>query len=147
MELETRDFGKITVDENRLISFVEPLYGFDGYTSFALLSDDEMGKAADTFLWLQSAQSKDICFVLVDPIALGHTYFPTIDQSVVDILESNGDNLIIRCIACIKGSIEDATINMKSPIIINKLNNKAIQVIVDDPYEIHAPLLPVKESV
>ena len=147
MELLTRDFGKIEVDENSLISFVEPLYGFEGYKRFALLSDDEMGNASDIFLWMQSAEKKDVCFVIVDPSALGYKYFPTIDQNVINILESNGDDLVVRCIACIKGNIDDATVNMKSPIIMNKMNNRAIQVIVEDNYEVHAPLVPVKENI
>ena len=63
MQIMTRDFGQVTISEEGTIRFVNPIFGFEEYTDFVLLSDTNIG---ESFLWLQSVQEPDLCFILVD---------------------------------------------------------------------------------
>ena len=55
MEITTRVFGKIEIDDNKIIHFPSGIIGFPDMTDFALVYDEEKGK--DTPIrWLQSLQ-------------------------------------------------------------------------------------------
>ena len=38
MEVQTRDFGTVVLEELKTIKFVEPIFGFEEYDEFVLLS-------------------------------------------------------------------------------------------------------------
>ena len=61
--VETSRFGSVTVTEERVISFVHSMPGFEGLKRFILINHDEEG----VFKWLQSAENPDIAFLLTDP--------------------------------------------------------------------------------
>ena len=61
MQIETRDFGPIDIKESNIITFKQPLYGFEDYTQYVLVSDRNMGSG---ICWLQSIEQKEVCFIL-----------------------------------------------------------------------------------
>lgn len=136
MKIETRDFGNMELDENALVEFQLPVFGFEGLHRYVLLSDDETGPG---LLWLQSLEKQDVCFVLLDPEELGLEYSPEIDRGVADLLKLEGAP-IVRVVAVVPDDFRDATVNLKSPIIINPKNKWAAQVILDADYPIRMPL-------
>jgi flagellar assembly factor FliW len=54
MKLKTRDFGEIEIADKSTITFIQPLYGFEEYTEYVVLQDDE---APDSIAWLQSTEN------------------------------------------------------------------------------------------
>ena len=134
MKVETRDFGVIEIDEKDVISFVSPIYGFDQYRKFVIINDISIGT---DIMWLQSIDNKDICFVVVSPFVVIEDYNPTISVDQVSMLEPESDEeLSYATIAVIPKKLEDATVNLKSPIVINNKNKKAMQIILEDEYPI-----------
>ena len=43
MKIETRDFGTIEIGEEKIYHFTQPLFGFEQYTDFVVLHDEEIG--------------------------------------------------------------------------------------------------------
>lgn len=131
MIITTRDFGEIEISEKDVITFVDKIFGFEEYTSYVMLFDDEVGTS---FGWLQSVDEPEICFLVANPGILSCEYKPSIPQSVKKGLE--GDVSEIWLVMTAGGSLENSTVNMKSPIVINNANGFASQIIVEEDYEI-----------
>ena len=134
MKVETRDFGTIEIDERDVITFVSPIYGFESYKEFVIINDISIGT---DIMWLQSLKDKDVCFVVVSPFAVMKDYNPTISRDDIAKLEAeNDESLSYASIAVIPKELLDATVNLKSPIVINHKNKKAMQLILEDEYPI-----------
>lgn len=142
MTIDTRDFGRMELDENELIVFRSPIYGYEHLKRFALLSDDEAGGG---LLWLQSVEESDVCFILMDPEALGLPYEPELPEEVRDLLALS-EAPVFRLIAVVPNDFKDTTINLKSPVAINPEKRFAAQVILEADYPIRMPLFAGKEG-
>lgn len=144
MKIVTRDFGELDIDGEEVISFCQGLYGFEQYKSFVLLYDDEIGLP---FTWLQSTEEQSLCFVLADAAEIGFAdYKPSVTAETRVMLGLGGDEPVYRLIMTIPEAMEDATVNLKSPIVLNTKNKIAAQVILEEKYPIRARLVPHKEG-
>lgn len=140
MKIASRDFGEIDIKDDEIITFVQPPFGFDDYTKYTFIYDEEIGTH---IVWLQSVEDPNICFILFDPSSLASFYTPKFDEATLDSL---GDGEIVCwVIAVIPSDIKKATLNLKSPIIINTDTNKASQVILDGDYSLRHPLMKEAE--
>lgn len=137
MKIETRDFGIIDVNEGNVITFKQPMYGFDEYRKFALLHNEEFG---DQFLWLQSLEEKGLCFILIDPCAAVPDYVPEIDEATEKLIGSAEDCACWVTIA-IPDDFRKSTINLKSPVIINLKTQSAVQIILEQDFPVRYPLM------
>ena len=114
MKINTRDFGCIEADEKDIITFVKPILGFEEYTKFIMLIDDEIGNG---FSWLQSVEDPQLCFVMANPDLLGTAYAPSLPD---DVLETMGGEITEKWLmAVIKEDIKDTSVNLKSPVVIS----------------------------
>ncbi len=132
MKINTRDFGPMDLDENELLQFQCPIFGYEDLQRFALLANDATD---DGISWLQSVEKPEICFVLLDPDALGLPYSPALPPDAAKQLGSTGP-IAFRLIAVVPENFEDTTVNMKSPIVINTEKRLAGQVILEEDYPI-----------
>ena len=135
METLTRDFGTVTYQRKDVIEFVEPIYGFNEYKKFILLCDQEIGPQ---FAWLQSLEEPELCFILTNPEIVDPTYKENIPESACKVTGSN----VCECwsMTAIPENFADATINLKSPILISQSSHKAAQVILDADYPVRCPI-------
>ncbi len=136
MTINTRDFGPVELDENEVVEFCAPIFGFEHLRRYVLLSDDEMGPG---LFWLQSLEDADVCFILLDPTELGMEYMPEVSGETARELELDGAP-IVRLIAVIPQNFKDTTVNLKSPVVINPKTHRAAQVILEADYPIRMPL-------
>ncbi|MFP4143722.1 MAG: flagellar assembly protein FliW [Phycisphaeraceae bacterium] len=70
MLINTSRFGKLDVDEQRIIEFPKGILGFPSYQKYILL---EAGSES-YFWWLQSIEVPDLAFVVTDPSLFVPTY-------------------------------------------------------------------------
>src|SRR5215204_6681376 len=63
MEIETTRFGKMTVEDDRVMTFPHGLLGFPQQGRFALIQTGE----ENYFFWLQSVDEPSLAFVVTDP--------------------------------------------------------------------------------
>lgn len=132
MTIATRDFGSVEVDEQAVLEFRAPIFGFDELTKYALLSDEETGPG---ILWLQALEDAEVCFILLDPAELGIDYMPRLPDDARKLLDLEGP-ASLRVVAVVPQDFKDTTVNLKSPIVINDQKRLAAQVILDEDYPI-----------
>lgn len=134
MKIETRDFGTVEIEERDVITFTQSIFGFETYKKFVIINDISIGT---DIMWLQSLENKNICFVVVNPFAVVDDYSPVVTKEQLKKIQTDSEeNLSFAVIAVVPKNIKNTTVNLKSPIVINNKNKKAIQVILDEDYPI-----------
>lgn len=130
-----------------IIDFENGLFGFEDCKKFTPIFLDEN---VDTMLTLQSLDLEELSFVVMNPFVLKPDYSPKISSIELQSIGKNENNEYAWYVICVtKNPIEDSTVNLKCPIIINPLNGKAKQVILDnDDYKMRHTLkeLTAKEN-
>ncbi len=134
MEYETRDFGKVEILPERVIEFVGPVLGYENYTKYTFLHDQQLGTS---IVWMQSLEEKNLCFLLADP-TLVPGYAPQIPEQAVEKL-GEGEYLCLP-IMVVPNDWKNATVNLKSPIVVNTTQRKAMQLVLAEDYPIRTPL-------
>lgn len=131
MKINTRDFGEIEIDEKDIIRFENKIFGFEEYTQFIIIDDDEFnGELA----WLQSVEEESLCFIISNPLQTVEGYDPNIDKVAKSALGDGEYEIWVMMV--VKDDIYESTVNLKSPLIINLENNQAMQTILEDDYSI-----------
>ncbi len=142
MIIETRDFGTVEIEDEKVIHFTQGIPGFDEYKDYVILYDHD-GEKQELFSWLQCATEPSLAFPVVDPFQLMDTYNPMIED---DLLEPLGDftdeDLMVLLLATVPADVKKTSVNMKAPILINARNYQAMQVIVEnEDYQIKHMLI------
>jgi flagellar assembly factor FliW len=125
--IESRPFGKIEISEKQVITFPEGLLGFEDYTSFALIEEND----ETPFKWLQSLQEPDLAFVVIQPDLFLEEYKPMLtkeDLLEIDITDAT-DSLTFLIVTIPPKHPEEMTANLQGPVIINAKKKKAKQYI------------------
>lgn len=131
MEITTRDFGTVQVEDDAIYEFPEGLYGFEEDKQFAIFAKSFEDVS---FLYLQSVQSPVPCFFVFEPWDLCPGYQPLLSkEDMAACGVKNIEELIFLVIASVPGSIEKLSINIKSPVVLNPKTRKARQVILQNP--------------
>lgn len=139
MKIATRYFDEVEIDTAEVVRFVQPIYGFENLSEYALLSDSTIG---DCFLWLQSTTHKDTCFILVDPAVLPQPYHPTFTNETLKLLgDLRQEDAVVRLVAVIPDDFTASTVNLKCPIVINTTGRCAAQVMLEEDLPIRSPLV------
>jgi len=126
--IETDKFGVVDIQDNRVIDFPTGLPGFEGLKRFIIMEIEE----TKPIYWLQSTEDKHISLPLILTFDIFHDYYIDIRDSDLEGLqfESNTD-LSIMNVVVIPEKIEEMTVNLAAPIVINVKRGIAKQIIVD----------------
>jgi flagellar assembly factor FliW len=140
---ESERFGKINYKKNEIIWMAKGFLGFEGSHQFVLLSPEEQ----DPFKWLQSVDNDNLAFLVIDPLLVKPDYKIDINPKELAILEcKNASDLMIYLLVTIpQGRIEQMTANLQAPIVINRTNLHAIQLIVNESG--HVPQYPIFKAL
>lgn len=143
MEIKTKAFGDITIDDEKIISFPKGIVGFPDLTEFALIHDEDKG--TDTIHWLQSIQEPAFAMPVMDPLLVCPDYNPEVDDELLSHLgEISEDELLVLVTVTVPKDITKMTVNLKGPIVINATERKATQVIVEgDQYQVKFPIYDI----
>lgn len=131
MDINTRDFGNVQVEDAAVYEFPDGLYGFEEDKKFAIFE-----KAYDdiSFLYLQSADNLVPCFLVFEPWDLYPGYQPVLTKEDLTLCQVDDiDDLIFLVIASVPSTVEELSINIKSPVVLNPKTRKARQVILQNP--------------
>lgn len=133
MKLKTRYHNEIEIKEEEILHFEKGIPGFPDETKFAILLLNEDG----SFSVMQSTETVGLAFVIASPFSFFPGYDFKLEDSVVEELEIKSENdVIVYSILTVEEPFEKTTANLQAPVIINKTNNKAKQVIlVDEKYK------------
>ncbi|MBQ8518200.1 MAG: flagellar assembly protein FliW [Agathobacter sp.] len=137
MKAVTRLFGTIDVADEKIITMERGMIGFPNLTHFALIFDEEKKDKKFKIMWLQSMDDGDIAFPVADPIQLKEDYKPLVNEEIIAPLgEITEDNTYILVTVTVPKKVEDFSVNLKAPIVINMDSNKGAQIITEDDYPV-----------
>ena len=137
MTLKTRLFGEINIVDEKIITMDKGMIGFSELKKFALIFDEEKKDKKFKIMWLQSLDDGDIAFPVTDPISIKEDYSPSVNEElVVPLGKMNDEDIYLLTTVTVPKRVEDFSINLKAPIIINMATNKGMQILLDDGYPV-----------
>lgn len=137
MKAKTRLFGDINIADEKLIILEKGMIGFPNLTHFALIFDEEKGIDRSNIMWLQSMNEPEIVFPVMLPTKVKDDYNPTVSDEILDSLGNlTHENTFILVTVTVPKKIEDFSVNLKAPVIINVETNKGVQIIVEDDFPV-----------
>ena len=134
-QLETKHFGEISYNPERIIVFPEGIPGFPESKQYLLMSENE---EEDTFFWLQSVDEGDVAFTLMDVYKVLPDYDPKVEEEqILDLGEVDGSPLLVYNIVVIPEYTRNMRVNLRAPVVINLNTGLGRQVICEnDEYSI-----------
>lgn len=147
MKINTKAFGEIEIEEDKIIVFPGGIIGFPDLTQFTLLYDEEKGVGSG-IRWLQSIQDAAFAMPVMDPLLVKEDYNPEVnDELLKPAGKLNAENLLVLVTVSIPSDLTKLTVNLKGPIIINAEEKKACQVIVEgEDYKIKFPIYDIIQA-
>ena len=132
MKIKTTRFGEIEVEDEKIVHFKDGIPAFDDEHEFIVIpyGDEENGESP--YYFMQSVKTPDLAFLMTVPYVFFPTYEFRLDDSVTDLLglDSPDDIVLYTLITIPAGDIKAMTTNLLAPIVINKKNMQAKQVVL-----------------
>jgi flagellar assembly factor FliW len=128
MKWNNRQFGEFLYEEQHVISFPCGLIGFEETRKYILINDE----SSQPFLWLVSLEDSELSFPVVVPTFLAEGYAADVSPK---------DETSVLAVVCLRDKIEESTVNLRSPILIEKKNQVGKQIVLEnDRYPFRHPL-------
>lgn len=128
MELRTKTMGTVSITENQIVEFPFGLFGFEDYHKFAVINAEYQ-----PFYWLQSVDESGLAFIIVDPFLIMPDYELDIDDKTLEEIGiTSPEDVVLFAILTIPVDGSPVTANLQGPLVINKENKKALQVVLSD---------------
>lgn len=146
MKVNTRIFGEIDIEDDKVITFAGGLVGFPEMTEFTLIYDQDRGPGG--IAWLQSMQETQFAMPVIDPLIVKADYDPAVeDELLKPIGEFEKDDLLVLVTVSVPSDIHNMTVNLKGPIVVNTTTRKACQVIAEgDDCEVKFPIYDILKA-
>lgn len=136
MKADTRMFGEIDIDDSKIIRLEQGIVGFPDMKNFALIFDADRGEQS-VIKWFQSMDDPVFAMPVLEPHVMAEDYAPVISDELCGMLGGlNQENVFLLVTVTVPEKIEEISINLKAPIIINTDNNQAAQVIMEEDYPV-----------
>lgn len=143
MDIVTTRFGRLSVDEERIMTFPRGLLGFPSYTKYALIQTGE----ENYFFWLQAVEEPSLAFVVTDPSIFFKDYEVPLREEMTTDLELTDPSFLQTFVICNKVD-EWLTGNLLGPILVNAQNRTAMQVVLTEKkWTTRQPLFKLQAEV
>ncbi|WP_446897245.1 flagellar assembly protein FliW [Clostridium sp. LBM24168] len=129
MELRTKYHGTRHYEEKDVITFEKGIPGFEDLKKFIIFPAEEN----NLFYIFQSIQNPDIGIVLISPFNVLDNYEFELDGDKLEELKikSHKDVLVLNTVT-LDRKLENITVNLKAPLIININCKIGEQIILDN---------------
>lgn len=132
MLIDTKYFGQIDVEDDKIIHFENGLFGFEEYKDYTILFDLEGGEDP-LFSWLQSTTEKALAFPVVNPRKVKEDYDPIVEDALLEELGEFGEeDMLVLLLATVPADVKKTSVNLKAPLVINAGTKKGIQIIAEN---------------
>jgi flagellar assembly factor FliW len=143
MDIESTRFGRMSVDDERIITVPKGLLGFPNHTRFALIQTSD----ENYFFWLQSIDEPNLAFVVTDPSIFFKDYDVPIREETQAELQLSDLGHAQVFVICNKVD-EWLTGNLLGPIVVNAANRTGQQVVLTEKkWTTRQPLLKLQAEV
>ena len=143
MFVNTTRFGRIEIEDERVITFSKGLLGFPRFKNYVLLepADDSC------FYWLQSIDAPDLAFVVTDPSGFVPTYrVPIRGEQMHELGMDAAEDAQVFVIVNKRGDM--LTGNRQGPLVINVQSRMGEQLVLSDRrFTTRVPLVEIGQPV
>lgn len=146
MKIQTSQFGEIELTDDRVLTFTKGIPGFEEMKKYVLLPADESSDSP--FFFLQSIESAELSFFLVDPFSFFPEYDIKLEEQLVERLElEEPTDAIVLSTVSVTGDMKDATTNLKAPLVINNRKKLGMQIVLDNKtYQVKQRLFQTEQG-
>lgn len=145
MSVNTKLFGQIEIEQDKIITFEKGLIGLPDLKEFALITDAEGNNSK--IQWLQSLDEPAMALPLINPYEILEEYNPVVEDELLKPLgEFKEEDLMLLVTIRVPEDVTQMTINLKGPIIINAETRKGCQIIVEDDLQVRFPVYDILEK-
>ncbi len=137
MKVNTRLFGEIEIEQNKIICFENGIIGFPDCKKFTLIFDETEDGERKNISWLQSLDEPSFALPVMDPLLVKADYNPQVEHELLkNIGNLTEENTYVLVTVTVPSDIKKLSVNLKAPIVINVDELKAEQLIVDDSFPV-----------
>jgi len=130
MLINTRHFGEVEIQEDKIIHFPYGIIAFEEMKRFFIIESEQKDLP---FCWLQSLDEGDLAFVLLNPFLFKQDYEFEIPDGVIKELEiEKEEDVAVFSIVVVPEDISKISANLLAPVIINTKKLKGKQIILND---------------
>lgn len=141
MQITTKHLGTIEYSENDILTFTHGIPGFDDEKAFILIPAEDI---EFPFSYLQSIQSEDLAFIVTDPFLFVENYdfeLSKVDAEALSVTQEDElENISVFSIVRIPDDVDQTTINIMAPIVINHMTKIGRQVFLSEYLDTKFPL-------
>lgn len=132
MRINTKYFGQIDIEEEKIIEFEAGLFGFEELKKYTILYDiDKQGE--NGISWLQCVEEEGLALPIISPLAIMEDYVPSVNEELLKSLgDLNEENLAIYLVMTVPRDVTKMSVNLKAPLVINMDTKKAVQAVADN---------------
>jgi len=137
--INTTRFGEVRIDLSRIIHFPEGILGFPDEKRFVILEH----KPGSPFCWLQSVDTPELAFVMMDPLLVKDDYLTGLPAPEKQMLEGEGEGkyALFSFVTIPRGEVQKMTINLLGPIFIDVESKIGRQlVLANSDYDTRYPV-------
>jgi len=143
MEIQTTRFGRMDVDDERVMTFPRGLLGFPEYNRYALIQTGD----ENYFFWLQCVDEPNLAFVVTDPTIFFKDYDIPLRDETREELQLTDESFAQVFVICNKVG-DWLTGNLLGPILVNAQNRIASQVVqTEKKWTTRQPLMKLQAEV
>ncbi len=136
MKANTRLFGEIDIEDSKIIKLKEGIIGFPQLKNFTLIHDEEK-EGKGNIKWLQSMDDPSFALPVINPLDVKQDYRLVVSEENLKPLGNMTDeNTFILVTITVPEKIEQMSVNLKAPFIVNTDNLEGAQIIVEDDYPV-----------
>lgn len=147
MQIETRLFGEIEIEEEKIIFFEKGIIGFPDCQKFTLIYDVKEDGSRKGIAWLQSLDEPAFALPVMDPLLIKEDYNPKVEDEMLKHLGNlTEENIYVLVTVTATEDITKLSVNLKAPIVINSDERKAHQVIVEDDFPVKFAIYEILQA-
>ncbi len=147
MVLITEHLGEIKFQKEDIIHFPKGIPGFEEEKEFIVILT---GDIEFPFTYLQSVKSKDLAFIVTDPFLFLENYDFELSEEDADFIgvknDDQIDDITVYTIVTIPEDVDQTTVNISAPIIINLKEKIGKQVLLKEYDDMKYPLFKQKSG-
>ena len=147
MNVKTRHFGDVEIDDSKVITMDNGLFGFENYKKYVLLYDSSSDEIPN-IQWLQSLDEELLALPVMIPTTVVSDYNPVVeDETLASLGEWKEEDVSMLVTVTVPEDIKKMSINLKAPIVINTTTMKGCQVVAENPeYEVKHMIYELLEA-
>ncbi len=147
MQLNTRLFGEIEVEEEKIIFFEKGIIGFPHCQRFTLIYDEGDDGKRKNISWLQSIEEPGFALPVIDPLVIKEDYDPKVEHELLKNLGAlTEENTYVLVTVTVPADVKKLSVNLKAPIVINVDERKAGQIIIEDSFPVKYPIYEILQA-